>query len=124
MSCCHNHPYHGREPCAGHPAASRRLFYEDKLVGFSANTAHHVDLGAATPGIVIDIPDVFAEGMLFSGVKLYEEDRLNRALWQHIETNTRVPRDVLGDIEAQVASARLGSPPLPGAVRNLRKGDA
>ena len=103
----HNHPYHGAshvpDICCIVP-----VFYEDELVGFSANTAHHVDLGAATPGIVIDIPDVFAEGMLFSGVKLYEEDRLNRALRQHIETNTRVPRDVLGDIEAQVASARLG----------------
>ena len=103
----HNHPYHGAshvpDICCIAP-----VFFEGELVGFSANTAHHVDLGAASPGIVIDIPDVYAEGMLFSGIKLYEEGKLNRALWQHIQTNTRVPRDVSGDIEAQVASAELG----------------
>ncbi len=103
----HNHPYHGAshvpDICCIAP-----VFFDGELVGFSANTAHHVDLGAASPGIVIDIPDVYAEGMLFSGIKLYEEGKLNRALWQHIQTNTRVPRDVSGDIEAQVASAELG----------------
>ena len=104
----HNHPYYGAshvpDICCIAP-----VFFEDELVGFSANTAHHVDLGAATPGIVIDIPDVFAEGMLFTGLKLYEAGKLNSALWQYIGANTRVPRDVLGDIEAQVASVQLGA---------------
>ena len=103
----HNHPYYG----ASHSpdiAAVAPVFYEGELVGFSANTAHHVDIGAATPGLIIDVPDVFAEGMLFKGVKLYEGGVLNRALWQFIETNTRVPSQVMGDIEAQVASAELG----------------
>ena len=103
----HNHPYYG----ASHSpdiAAVAPVFYDGELVGFSANTAHHVDIGAATPGLIIDVPDVFAEGMLFKGVKLYEGGKLNRALWQFIETNTRVPSQVMGDIEAQVASAELG----------------
>ena len=103
----HNHPYYG----ASHSpdiAAVAPVFYEGELVGYSANTAHHVDIGAATPGLIIDVPDVFAEGMLFKGVKLYEGGKLNRAFWQFIETNTRVPSQVMGDIEAQVASAELG----------------
>ncbi len=103
----HNHPYYG----ASHSpdiAIVAPVFYEGELVGFSGNTAHHVDIGAATPGLIIDVPDVFAEGMLFKGVKLYERGTLNRALWQFIETNTRVPSQVLGDIEAQVAAAELG----------------
>ena len=49
------------------------VFFEGELVGFSANTAHHVDIGAATPGLIIDVPDVWAEGMLLDGVKLYNE---------------------------------------------------
>ncbi len=103
----HNHPYYG----ASHSpdiAAVAPVFYEGELVGFSANTAHHVDIGAAAPGLIIDVPDVFAEGMLFKGVKLYEGGVRNRALWQFIATNTRVPDQVLGDIEAQVASVELG----------------
>jgi len=103
----HNHPYYG----ASHSpdiAVVAPVFYEGELVGFSANTAHHVDIGAATPGLIIDAPDVFAEGMLFKGVKLYEGGVRNRAMWHFISTNTRVPDQVLGDIEAQVASVELG----------------
>ena len=58
------------------------VFHEGTLVGFSANTAHHVDIGAATPGLIIDIPDVFAEGMLFAGTKLYERGKRNEAVWE------------------------------------------
>ena len=47
-------------------------------MAFSANTTHHLDIGAATPGLIIDIPDVYAEGMLFAGTKLYEEGRRQR----------------------------------------------
>ncbi len=64
----HNHPYFG----ASHSpdiAIVMPVFFEGELVGFSANTAHHVDIGAATPGLVIDIPDVFAEGMLLNGAE-------------------------------------------------------
>ena len=117
----HNHPYYG----ASHSpdiAAVAPVFYEGELVGYSANTAHHVDIGAATPGLIIDVPDVFAEGMLFKGVKLYEGGVLNRALWQFIETNTRVPSQVMGDIEAQVASAELGVQALHRAARPARQG--
>ena len=103
----HNHPYYG----ASHSpdiAIVMPVFFEGDLIGFSANTAHHVDIGAATPGLVIDIPDVFAEGMLFNGIKLYEEGRRNEALWRYIRDNTRVPGLVMGDLEAQIASAELG----------------
>ena len=58
------------------------VFHKGQLVAFSANTAHHLDIGAATPGLIIDIPDVYAEGMLFAGTKLYEEGRRNEALWE------------------------------------------
>ena len=103
----HNHPYFG----ASHSpdiAIVMPVFFEGELVGFSANTAHHVDIGAATPGLVIDIPDVFAEGMLLNGLKLYNEGVRNEALWKYIRDNTRVPGLVMGDLEAQIASAELG----------------
>ncbi len=103
----HNHPYHG----ASHSpdiAVVIPIFHQGELVGFSANTAHHVDIGAATPGLIIDVPDVFAEGMLFHGVKLREAGRRNDALWDYIAGNTRVPSLVMGDLEAQIAAAELG----------------
>jgi len=103
----HNHPYKG----ASHSpdiAIVMPVFANDELVGFSANTAHHVDIGAATPGLIIDVPDVWAEGMLLDGVKLYEKGQRIEPLWKYIRDNTRVPDLVMGDLEAQIASAQLG----------------
>ena len=103
----HNHPYFG----ASHSpdiAIVMPIFFEGELVGFSANTAHHVDIGAATPGLIIDVPDMYAEGMLLNGLKLYEEGKRNEFLWKFIRDNTRVPGLVMGDLEAQIASAELG----------------
>ena len=103
----HNHPYLG----ASHSpdiAIVIPCFYEGELVGFGANTAHHLDIGAATPGLIIDIPDVFAEGMLFAGTKLYEKGQRNEGLWQFLGRNSRAAKQLQSDIEAQIASARLG----------------
>lgn len=103
----HNHPYFG----ASHSpdiAIIMPVFFEGELIGFSANTAHHVDIGAATPGLIIDVPDMYAEGMLLNALKLYEEGKRNEWLWRYIRDNTRVPSLVMGDLEAQIASAELG----------------
>ncbi|MBC7737100.1 MAG: hydantoinase B/oxoprolinase family protein, partial [Candidatus Saccharibacteria bacterium] len=103
----HNHPYFGasHSPDIG---IVMPIFYCGELVGFSANTAHHLDIGAATPGLIIDVPDVFAEGMLLNGLKLVEAGKRNDTLWRYISGNTRVPGLVMRDLEAQIASAELG----------------
>ena len=104
----HNHPYHGSSHSPD-IAVVVPVFHEGTLVGFSANTAHHLDIGAATPGLIIDIPDVFAEGMLFAGTKLYERGKRNEALWDYIGRNSRAARQLQDDLDAQIASARLGA---------------
>jgi len=104
----HNHPYHGSSHSPD-IAIVVPVFHEGELIGFSANTAHHVDIGAATPGLIIDIPDVFAEGMLFAGTKLYERGKRNEALWSYIGRNSRAARQLQDDLDAQIASARLGA---------------
>ncbi|BAL26912.1 hydantoinase B/oxoprolinase family protein [Azoarcus sp. KH32C] len=104
----HNHPYYGSshspDLCIVVP-----VFWRGELVAFAANTAHHVDIGAATPGLIIDIPDVFAEGMLFAGIKLYEGGKRNEGLWQYISHNSRTAKQTKDDIDAQIASAMLGA---------------
>lgn len=84
------------------------IFHKGELVGYSANTAHHIDIGAATPGLIIDVPDVYAEGMLFAGTKLYRKGERNETMWSFIRNNSRAARQLVDDIEAQIASARLG----------------
>ena len=103
----HNHPYYG----ASHSpdlAIIIPIFYKGKLVGYSGNTAHHIDIGAATPGLIIDVPDVYAEGMLLAGTKLYRKGQRNDTMWNYIRNNSRAARQLCDDIEAQIASARLG----------------
>lgn len=104
----HNHPYYG----ASHTpdlAIVVPVFFQGRLVGFAGNTAHHVDIGAATPGLIIDVPDVYAEGMLFAGTKLYRKGQPNTSMWNYIRRNSRAAQQLVADIEAQVASARLGA---------------
>ena len=103
----HNHPYYGSSHSPD-IAVVIPIFYRGRLAGYSANTAHHLDIGAATPGLIIDIPDVYAEGMLFAGTKLYEGGRRNEAMWDYIRNNSRASRQLLDDLDAQIASARLG----------------
>ncbi|MFK8081908.1 MAG: hydantoinase B/oxoprolinase family protein [Granulosicoccus sp.] len=103
----HNHPYKG----ASHSpdiAIVMPVFIDGELVGFSTNTAHHVDIAAATPGLIIDVPDVWVEGMLLDGIKLYDKGQRIEPLWKYIRDNTRVADLVMGDLEAQIASAQLG----------------
>ena len=103
----HNHPYFGSSHTPD-LAIVIPIFHEGALVGYSANTAHHIDIGAATPGLIIDVPDVFAEGMLFAGTKLYRKGERNDTMWNYIRRNSRAARQLVDDIEAQIASARLG----------------
>ena len=105
----HNHPYYG----ASHQpdvAIVIPIFLGDELVGFSATTAHHLDLGALTPGTcgIVDATDAWAEGLLLNAVKVEEEGRPVRSAWRILADNTRLPKLVVGDLEAQVAAARLG----------------
>ena len=103
----HNHPYHGssHSPDIGMVVP---VFFEGELVGYSANTAHHVDIGAATPGLVIDIPDVFAEGMLLTAPSSSSEANATKRCGNTIGRNSRAARQLMDDLDAQIASARLG----------------
>jgi N-methylhydantoinase B len=106
----HNHAYYG----ASHQpdvAFIVPVFYSGALVGFSATTAHHLDLGALTPGScgIVDATDAYAEGLQFNAIKIEEEGRRNGMLWQILRDNCRAPHLVVGDMEAQVVAAKIGA---------------
>ncbi|HEY4279252.1 MAG TPA: hydantoinase B/oxoprolinase family protein, partial [Conexibacter sp.] len=106
----HNHPYYGasHQPDVGFIVP---VFLGEQLIGFSVATAHHLDLGALTPGScgIVDASDAFAEGLLLNAVKVEEEGRRVNSAWRIIADNTRLPQLVVGDMEAQVAAAKLGA---------------
>jgi N-methylhydantoinase B len=103
----HNHPYFG----ASHSpdiAVVAPVFYKGRHIGFAANTAHHVDIGSATPGLIVDIQDIFGEGMLFKAAKLFDAGVRNEELWRYLRNNSRVGKQLQDDLGAQIASAQLG----------------
>ena len=106
----HNHAYYG----ASHGpdvAFVIPVFHRGELVAFSATTAHHLDLGALTPGTcgIVDATDAYAEGLQFNAIKIEQEGRRNEWIWRLLRDNIRAAQLVVGDMEAQVAACRIGA---------------
>ena len=87
------------------------VFHEGALVGFTATAAHHVDIGAHTPGSagIVDAVDAYAEGIQLKGLKICDKGVRNTTLWAVLADNIRASDIVLGDMEAQIAAARIGA---------------
>ena len=106
----HNDPYGGAShgPDVGFAVP---IFHKGALAGFSVTTAHHLDIGALTPGRcgIVDAVDTYAEGLQFKAVRVYEAGRKVEPVWQILRSNIRIADLVVGDMEAQVAAARIGA---------------
>lgn len=103
----HNNPYYG----ASHTpdlAIIVPIFYKGNLVAYAANTGHVLDVGGMSPGLMVDVVDVFAEGKHYNALKLYNKGEKNEEIWKHVLENVRTPKENKGDIEAMIASARQG----------------
>jgi N-methylhydantoinase B len=106
----HNDPYGG----ASHGpdvAFCVPVFQGDELIGFSVTTAHHLDIGAHTPGScgIVDAVDTYAEGLQFKAIKVMDQGRRNDMVWNIMRDNIRISDLVVGDMEAQIAAARIGA---------------
>jgi N-methylhydantoinase B len=86
-------------------------FYGDRLIGFSATTAHHLDIGALSPGScgIVDAIDAYAEGLQFKAIKVYDRGERIAPVWHILRDNIRASNLVVGDMEAQVAASRIGA---------------
>jgi N-methylhydantoinase B len=81
------------------------IFHAERLVAFSASSAHKADIGGA--GYAADVSEVFEEGLRIPPMKLYRRGKRNKDVYEIIGANVRVPELVLGDLEAQVAAAHF-----------------
>ncbi len=81
-------------------------FVDGRLIGFFGNCCHAVDIGGR--GLSADANEVFEEGLYVPITKLYDRGSPNDELMKIIRANVRAPREVLGDIHAQVAGNQVG----------------
>jgi hypothetical protein len=80
------------------------VFFDDHLIGFVANLAHHADFldrGHA---------HIFQEGLRIPPVKVIEGGALRQEVMDLVLLNCQVPHERLGDFRAQFAANRLGVP--------------
>ncbi len=107
-----NHPYAGGESLGSHHTKDiimiEPIFYKDEqLVGFSVTMLHHRDIGGVWTGDSWTV-EIWQEGLLVEPVKLYDRGIRNEGIWKIILNNTRAPRDMRGDLMAQISGCNIG----------------
>lgn len=85
------------------------IFVAERLLGFGASVAHHVDIGGGAVGINHSATDYYQEGIVFPPSRYnLRRDWNGGALEQLISANVRVPAQTLGDLNAQFAANQIG----------------
>ncbi|ETW99485.1 MAG: 5-oxoprolinase [Candidatus Entotheonella gemina] len=75
---------------------------------FTANRAHHADVGGMTPGSMPLSTEVFQEGIRIPPIRLIVDGQIQHDLLQLLLANVRTPREREGDLTAQIAANRTG----------------
>jgi N-methylhydantoinase B len=92
------------------------VFLDDGLLGFVGCVAHHIDVGGRVPGgNAADSTSIYQEGLQIPILPLYKAGKRNETLIRIIEKNVRLPKILIGDLHAQLASCHVGETGL----RNL-----
>src|SRR5438445_1579358 len=87
----------------------RPIYSSNRLVAYTANKAHHADVGGKVPGsISIDAKNLFEEGVVINPRYLIRKNRLvNRAVTA-LSSKSRTPTERIGDLKAQTAANITG----------------
>ncbi|MCO5070614.1 MAG: hydantoinase B/oxoprolinase family protein [Rhizobiaceae bacterium] len=83
------------------------IFRHDRIIGYAGSTIHHTDIGGY--GIGSGARDIHEEGLWIPVMKLYEEGRPNKTLFDIIKRNVRTPDALMGDLGAQVSSGMIAA---------------
>ncbi len=75
---------------------------------YVANRAHHADIGGIAPGSMPISEELYQEGLIIPPLKLVRKGEIDQNLLSLILANVRTPWERRGDIEAQIASLRVG----------------
>ncbi len=97
------------------------IFFKEKLVGFTANRAHHSDVGGVAPGSMSALSrDVNQEGIRIPPIKIWTEGKRNRQILDFVLSNVRTPDERLGDLRAQRAANLVGAKRLVELLKKSR----
>lgn len=81
------------------------IFFDGELLGFAASRGHWADLGGGAPGgKMTNAVHIVQEGLRLPPVKIYDEGNVVEEIRDIITSNSRVPKQLAGDIEAHRAA--------------------
>jgi len=85
------------------------IFYKDKIIAYSANKAHHSDVGGKAPGSMAgDATEIYQEGIVIPPVKFVKKNVIDKEIVSILLSNIRTPEIRMGDLRAQMAANILG----------------
>ena len=84
------------------------VFFQDELVGFCANRAHHADIGSDAPGSMPVSRALSEEGILIAPTLLIKNAKVDEVFLQSLLQGLTSPDTSRGDFNAQIAANLLG----------------
>ena len=79
-----------------------------QLFGFVASRAHHADIGGMSPGSMPMSRELYQEGVIIPPLKVIKAGVTNEEVLELFYRNVRTPDERRGDMQAQLATARVG----------------
>ncbi|MGD9912545.1 MAG: hydantoinase B/oxoprolinase family protein [Rhizobiaceae bacterium] len=102
-----NDPAYGGVTHLNDVIVAQPVFAEGRCIAWATSVGHWNDVGGKTPGsMAVDVTEVFQEGLRLPAVKLFEDGKPIRSVFDIITTNSRLPDFVEGDLWSQVAAGR------------------
>jgi N-methylhydantoinase B len=114
-----NDPYTGGTHIPDYIMASP-IIVDGEVIALSAALAHQEDTGGKSFGSMpADATEIYQEGLILPPLPLYIAGEKNQPLFDLIVRNVRMPVSLLGDLEAQLSSVKLGVRSFLSAVDEL-----
>ena len=87
----------------------RPIYHSNRLVAYTANKAHHADVGGKVPGsISTDAMTLFEEGVVIDPRYLIRKNKFVKKAVTALSAKSRTPRERIGDLKAQTAANVTG----------------
>jgi N-methylhydantoinase B len=100
------------------------FFHEGELIAWTGCMAHVLDVGGMNPGSWCpNATDLYQEGMLIPLSRIVDAGKVNRATWDMIMSNSRLPEMLANDFSAFLSSHRVAQARLDEACEEYG-GDA
>ena len=116
-----NDPYEGGTHLSDFKLV-KPFYHEGEIFCFLASVGHWHDVGGNVPGNYNPVAtECYQEGMLIPPVLLYKEGVLNEDIIAILQSNSRLPGSLCGDLNGQVSALDLGDRRLKDLLQEYGK---